>query len=60
MFACRYTITGSLDGVIRLWASAEPFQRACARPSASSASSEEALDADVAAGVQGALPVPSA
>jgi hypothetical protein len=55
----RYTISGSPDGVIRLWASGEPFQRARAQPTAScptasSASSEDALDSDLAALVQGA------
>lgn len=61
---CRYTVTGSPDGVIRLWASGEAFQRARAKPEAStasascptagSASSDEVAD-DSAAVVQGAL-----
>ena len=55
----RYTISGSPDGVIRLWASGEPFRRARAQPAAScptasSASSEDALDGDLAPVVQGA------
>ena len=66
LLACRYTLTGSLDGVIRLWASGNVFARAQARPDAAatsvscatgtSASSEEAAaDEDSATVVQGTL-----
>ncbi len=46
----RYTLTGSPDGVIRLWASGDAFVRAKALPAASASAATTASESGVSSG----------